>query len=282
MAPCPDGGRARGRLNAGTAAAVVAEMRHHPAGPNRGSPGRLVRWPWRVARTIRDGGPSRVVPMRQPRITGYGGRCACCVITRARRSTPKAVGRVSFAAHHAREILKGQPSGGHAEQALEHHRQGRRRNGGLAALPAREGRRHKAQSPGTRPGRLGAEALEARRSIATPAFRALLFSRGIKGTSEHYGRPGARTIIWDGGAMGKETQVVNRGYECRCRGLQPSPRLKCVHARRRRALAVGRVDRRSVAQAGGVGGLRILAIPPTPARSPRSRRRPSPPLRGGG
>ena len=223
-----------------------------------------------------------MVPMRQPRITGYGGRCACCVITRARRSTPKAVGRVSFGAHHAREILKGQPSGGHAEQASNTARgtpEKRRTCGATGDQPVA-----RAERP-NRPARDRAASVsrdaEARGSIVTPAFRApSLFSgateldfglRANPAPAKQYGRR----------SYG-EMQVVNRGYECRCRGLQPSPRLKCVHARRRRDLAVGRVDRRSVAQAGGVGGLRILAIPPTPARSPRSRRRPSPPLRGEG
>ena len=173
-------------------------MRHHPAGPNRGSPARLVRWPWRVARTIRHGGPSRVVPMRQPRITGYGGRCACCVITRARRSTPKAVGRVSPTTHHAREILKGQPSGGHAEQAYKHRARDAGGYGGLAALLANKpvAPARKAHPPGTRPGRLGVVRCRGPWVQCDPGVpRALILFREQAMRTRTTGEPGARQTI---------------------------------------------------------------------------------------
>ena len=141
--------------------------------------------------------------MRQPRITGYGGRCARCVITQARRSTPKAVGRVSFGAHHAREALKGQPSGGHAEQAYKHRARDAGGTGGLAALPARKPVA-RAERP-NRPARDRAASVsrdaEARGSIVTPAFRAPSLLPRASDANRTTGEPGARSNNTGGGAL---------------------------------------------------------------------------------
>ena len=177
-------------------------MRHHVAGPGRGSPAGLVRWPWRVARTIRDGGPSRVVPMRQPRITGYGGRSVCCVIRRAHRSTPKAVGRVSFGAHSARSPERSAQRGS-CGASLKHRARDAGGTGGLAALPAKS-RQHRAERP-NRPARdraaLVPRGIEARgfkgpRRSARPQF----FRRnGI--SLRTTGEPGARSNNTGGEAL---------------------------------------------------------------------------------
>src|SRR5262245_59864443 len=54
-----------------------------------------------------------LVPARQPRVTGYGGRCVRCVITWMHRSTPTAVGRHWTRAYEERRRrLKGSPTGG--------------------------------------------------------------------------------------------------------------------------------------------------------------------------
>jgi len=65
-------------------------------------------------------GPSRVVPACQPRVTGYGGRCVRFVIAWTRRPTPTAVGRRWSRCLSEGPSLKGQPTGGHAEQAYKH------------------------------------------------------------------------------------------------------------------------------------------------------------------
>ena len=150
-----------------------------------------------------DGGPSRVVPMRQPRITGYGGRCVCCVIPRAHRSTPKAVGRVSFGAHSARSPERSAQRGS-CGASLKHRARDAGGTGGLAALPAKS-RQHRAERP-NRPARDRAASvprgIEARGSIVTPAFRAPSFlPRATELRLRTTGEPGARSNNTGGGAL---------------------------------------------------------------------------------
>ncbi len=184
-------------------------MRHHGLRDQAGDTRRVGAVAVKGATQRRHGGPSRVVPMRQPRITGYGGRRACCVITRARRSTPKAVGRVSFGALTAREILKGQPSGGHAEQASNTARgtpevpADLRRYRLLAGSTGPKGpiARHATGLPwcreALRPVGPGRQACAVCASLMrpTPAFRAPSFFRRNGISLRTTGEPGARQII---------------------------------------------------------------------------------------
>ncbi len=206
-------------------------MRHHVVGPGRRHPARLVRWPWRVARTIRDGGPSRVVPMRQPRITGYDGRSGCCVIRRAHRSTPKAVGRVSPTALSAREILKGQPSGGHMEQASNTAR-------GTPEVPA-DLRRYRQLAGSTGPkGPIARHATglpwcrEALRFVGPkdPGVpRALIPSRASD-ANRTTGEPGARSNNTGGGALAWSRGWRSGGVRF---SLRSSPRKRGPSAKRK-------------------------------------------------
>ena len=234
-------------------------MRHRPAGPNRGSPGRLVRWPWRVARTIRHGGPSRVVPMRQPRITGYGGRRACCVITRARRSTPKAVGRVSFESASRARNPERSAQRGSCGASLQTPRAGRRRIrrtcGATGDKPVA-----RAERP-NRPARDRAASVsrdaEARGSIVTPAFRAPSFFReramrtGLRANpapAKQYGRRSVGYGRWQRSCLAKRSVTTGRMWPGRamCANLTGGGTLKFreeMQGKRRLASARGRRDR---------------------------------------
>ena len=204
--PSHNRGRARGRSNAGTAGRRQRRCAAEPSGPVRRHPAG-----WGGGRDADSqsahGGPSRMVPARQPRVTGIGRPRICFPSADAFGRVPLAVGRRWTPRHGKRgRRLKGQPTGGHAEQASKH----RARDAGETAdlrwqlsvkLPGPAGSLRKASSagrPGSRPGRLGAARYQGpwvHRDPGVPRALGFLFEARMGSEVELQGGPGAFQTI---------------------------------------------------------------------------------------
>ncbi len=195
--PCPDErARARGRSNAGTAAerwrrCAIAVCGAEPEtfGP--------------VGAVAVAGGT--YYPLRRPKPWGPGapaarhgiGRpCVRCVLLRSHRPSPTAVDRRWTPNEKRRRRLKSLTTGGPTEQASNTARGTPEVPADLRRCwrrPAAPGR--KAQSPGTRPGRLGVARCRGPRVRRDPGVpRALTLFQG-RLNDQRDGRPGARTNL---------------------------------------------------------------------------------------